>query len=610
MTAADSVSGCPDRDDLLAFALGDLSAVAIGAVEAHLRACAACSADIAAHDAAADPLLTALRGVDPAVADAAVDPGQRLLRELRQGPTRLGRFELLEELGKGSFGHVFRARDSELDRVVALKVERAGALAGPAEHERFVREARSAAQLEHEGIVTLYETGRTDDGVHYLVTEFIDGMTLERLIATDRPGFAAAAQLVAAAAMALQFAHSHGVVHRDIKPSNVLVDADRRPHIADFGLARRDGGEATVTPDGEVMGTPAYMAPELARGESHDVDGRCDVYSLGVILYELLTGERPFQGNRRMLLLAVLDEEPRPPHRLDERVPRDLETICLKALAKSPQRRYASAQAFADDLLRQGRGEPIHARPVGRTERAWRWTRRNPLATGLLIAVVVVSALGFWHLTTLSRELVRRSAFESAEQYSDLLMLVNDLYSEEVVERLGHHGIHARADYLQAPGAIPLPATLLRLLLAGIGDTDSGMRGRQYSEYPFKTQRDGGPRDDFERAALANLERQPSLPFFDYVDDGAGRPVLRYARARVMQESCVTCHNNHPDSGKTDWKVGDVRGVLEIVRPLAGDEERTRRGLRLTFVLIGTVGAALFAGILLVAVWLGRRRSV
>jgi WD40 repeat protein len=312
-------------------------------------------------------------------------------------PRRLGRFELLAVMGRGAFGTVYKARDPDLDRLVAVKVPHPGE--APAIAARFLREARSAAQLRHPGIVPIHEVGE-DGGTPYLVSELVAGTTLADDLPARRRGPAEAARLVAALADALHYAHTRGVIHRDVKPTNIMLDAAGEPHLLDFGLARRDAGEATMTTEGQVLGTPAYMSPEQARGEGHRVDGRADIYSLGVLLYQLLTGEPPFRGSTRMLLRQVLEEEPRPPRRLNDRVPRDLETVCLKCLEKEPARRYASAQDLADDLRRFVAGRPVVARPVGRLAKLARWGRRNPaLAAALaaaflgLAAVAVVSLL-------------------------------------------------------------------------------------------------------------------------------------------------------------------------------------------------------------------------
>src|SRR5262249_47542803 len=238
-------------------------------------------------------------------------------------------------------------------------------------------------------IVAVHEVGQAE-GVPYLVSEFIDGVTLSDFLSARRPPPRQAAELLAAVADALQYAHEQGVVHRDVKPSNIMLATDGTPHLMDFGLARRDTGEATVTQDGQVLGTPAYMSPEQARGEAHQVDGRSDIYSLGVILYQLLTGELPFRGTTRMLLYQVLhDQPPRPPRRLSDLVPRDLETVCLKAMAREPPGRYATARELADDLRRWLRGESIVARPVGRVERAGKWVRRHLALAWSLTAVAL-----------------------------------------------------------------------------------------------------------------------------------------------------------------------------------------------------------------------------
>ncbi|MBX7169069.1 MAG: serine/threonine protein kinase [Pirellulales bacterium] len=303
----------------------------------------------------------------------------------------IGHFRLVRPLGAGRFGQVWLAHDTQLDRQVAIKVPRRGLLTGD-DAERFLREARAAAQLHHPGIVGVHEVGR-DGAQVYIVSDYVDGPTLAERIEQRPPSVREGAHLASQLADVLHAAHQAGIVHRDVKPSNVLVDATGAPHVTDFGLAQRDAGEVTVTVEGQVFGTPAYMSPEQARGAGGTADARADVYSIGVVLYQMLTGSLPFQGNVRMQLYQVLHEEPRPPRQLNDRVLRDLECICLKAMAKEPHWRYATAHELAEDLRRFLRGEPVLARPSGWARRALLWARRPRRIVEAGWTMLVVTAL-------------------------------------------------------------------------------------------------------------------------------------------------------------------------------------------------------------------------
>jgi tetratricopeptide (TPR) repeat protein len=339
-------------------------------------------------------------------------------------PAAVPGYELLGELGRGGMGVVYKARQSRLKREVALKMILGGPHAAPAQLARFRTEAEAVARLQHPNIVQIYEVGE-HNGLPYFSLEYVAGGTLaERLDGTPLPA-RDAAPLVETLARAIHYAHERGVVHRDLKPANILLASGGReppeglavsgagspsggsrpplargePKIADFGLAKQMEGSDVHTQSGTLLGTPSYMAPEQARGEAHAVGPRTDVYALGAVLYELLTGRPPFRAASVMeTVRQVIREEPVAPTRLVPGVPRDLETVCLKCLEKDPGRRYASAAALADDLGRFLRREPLLARPAGRWERAVKWARRRPLAAALagVVALAAGTLLAVW----------------------------------------------------------------------------------------------------------------------------------------------------------------------------------------------------------------------
>jgi WD40 repeat protein len=333
-------------------------------------------------------------------------------------PSRLGDFELVRRLGEGAMGVVFEARQVSLNRSVAVKTIRAGLFAGEADLRRFRVEAEAVAQLDHPRIVPIYGVGERED-CHYFSMKLIPGGSLASRLTEYLADPRAAARIVVEVSQAIQHAHDRGVLHRDLKPSNILLDEDGSPHVTDFGLAKRSGDDSSLTRSGAIMGTPSYMAPEQASGLKYAVTTLTDVYGLGAVLYALLTGRPPFEADTILETIELVrGQPPVAPSRINPRVARDLETICLRCLAKDPWRRYASAAALADDLQRWLDGQPIEARPVGAVARVWMWSRRNLIVTCLL-AGLVLFAIGtswqWWRAEGLLRQARREASSEAID---------------------------------------------------------------------------------------------------------------------------------------------------------------------------------------------------
>src|SRR5213596_3944661 len=303
-----------------------------------------------------------------------------------------GDYELLEEIGRGGQGVVFRARQKSLNRTVALKVIGLGHWASEAHLKRFRREAEAAASLDHPGIVPIYEVGERD-GSCYFSMGLVEGGQLDAVAKREPMPIRHAVELIAKLARTVSYAHEHGILHRDIKPGNILLDAKGEPHLTDFGLARLVETESSVTRTMEVLGTPSYMAPEQAVGNNASVTSATDIYGLGAVLYQLLTGQQPFAGGTTYeTIKLLLDTKPRQPRLLNPKVDRDLNTICLKCLDKDPQRRYSSALALAEDLERWLKHEPIRARRTGLATRGRKWVRRKP-SIAVMAAMLLVLAV-------------------------------------------------------------------------------------------------------------------------------------------------------------------------------------------------------------------------
>src|SRR5437667_4724036 len=353
----------------------------------------------------------------------------------------LGDYELLEEVGRGGQGVVFRARQKSLNRTVALKVISLGQWASKAHLKRFRLEAEAAASLEHPGIVPIYEVGERE-GCCYFSMKFIEGGQLDEVVRRAPISIRQAAELVAKVARTVHYAHEHGILHRDIKPGNILLDARGEPLLADFGLARLVEAESTITRTREALGTPSYMAPEQAAGDHTKLSKATDVYGLGAVLYQLLTGHSPFAGGTTYeTIKLLLDTEPRQPRLWNRKIDRELSTICLKCLEKDPKRRYASSLALAEDLEHWLKHEPILARHAGIFAHGKKWLRRNPAIAALIAALVALAVALAWNVW--KSELISRPAtngvavlpFENLSRDPDNAYFADGI-QEEILTRL------------------------------------------------------------------------------------------------------------------------------------------------------------------------------
>ena len=350
-------------------------------------------------------------------------------------PCAFGEYELLEEIARGGMGVVYRARQVRLNRIVALKMILAGQFASQQEVLRFRREAEAAANLRHPGIVAIHEIGE-EEGQHYFSMDFVQGRNLAEIIREGRLPARRAARYSQAIADAIHYAHQQGVLHRDLKPSNILIDENDQPRITDFGLAKRVRGDLGLTATGEVLGSPSFMPPEQTSGKSAKVGPPSDVYGVGAILYNLLTGRPPFQAETIDAVLVQLREaDPVAPRLLNPSISPDLETICMKCLEKEPARRYPTAQALADEFGRFLRNEPIEARPIGAPSKIWRWCRRKPALAMLLVLLHLVGAAGLggilwqWRRAELSAagERRQRSRTEAQAYAADMNLVYQAL---------------------------------------------------------------------------------------------------------------------------------------------------------------------------------------
>ena len=487
---------------------------------------------------------------------ASIPPAQGPPRSPPAPPAVPG-YELEGELGRGGMGVVYRARHLKLNRVVALKMLTAGAFAGPDLLSRFQREAESLARLTHPNIVQIHEVGWVEPHGPYFTLEYVEGGSLSRQLAGLPQPPRRAAEVVAVLAGAVHFAHEHGILHRDLKPSNVLLAPDGAPKVTDFGLARFLQSEAasatdSPTPTGAVLGTPSYMAPEQAGGVTKALTAAVDVYALGAVLYEMLTGRPPFLAEGPLeTTLRVMTDDPLPPRRLQPKVPRDLETICLHCLRKTPRQRYPSAAALADDLQRFLDGRPILVRPAGPGERLVKWAKRRPVVAALLAVSVLAVLAGLGVAAWYDRQLAAKNAA--------LTKAVHETEKEK---------------------------DLYDKLLVLAVDT--------MSEYGDAADDAVAPLPNSEQARRALLEKR--LEFFaPFLNIAADNPKLQQRKARALLE-VANIHFKLGDPLKAEQEYNDAIDLYETAMRGSSETPELRHGLAGACIQLGILLAGLHRG--------------
>jgi serine/threonine protein kinase len=454
-----------------------------------------------------------------------------------------GHYELIEPIAKGGMGIVYKARQKNLNRIVAIKMILAGQFADQGDIDRFYAEAEAAAALSHPNIVAIHEIGEMN-GQHFFSMDFIEGKSLSGLIQENPVPPRLAAEFTRTIAETMEFAHEKGVVHRDLKPANVLLDKRQRPLITDFGLAKQVSNTSQLTMAGSIVGTPSYMPPEQAAGKIEEVGTWSDLYSIGAILYELLTGRPPFRASNPFeTIRQVLETEPPSPRLLNPNVPKDLETICLKCLQKERTRRYSSCQVLADELGRYLRGEPIQARPISQVARFWRLCKRNPI-TASAIAMAVLVLITATAVSSVYYVKAARALVKSDESLSEAIAAVNDFFTAVSEE-----------DLLNQPGMQKFRQDLLS-------------KPKSYFER-FAAQRAGDPKVEVELAGayfrlgeIASVLESP---------DEAIKP---YLKARDIQEKIVARKPSDLPSLKA---LGDTVNAIGFVRNRQRDFKEANR---------------------------------